>query len=79
MNDHQKELASKMLEAYSHMLAMRGCNDYPMEDTPENREIERLVIEWGRDPEAEPCTPGNLCLSDWAVAAMLAEQIKSKS
>lgn len=78
MTDAERQLAAKMLEAYSDMLSCGGCDDYPLEDTPENRVVEAAVIEWSDDPELTPCEPGHLCLTNWMVASMLASLLKAE-
>ena len=62
-----------MLSEYSEVLSSGGCDDMLLDDTSDNREIERLVIEWSGDPDLYKCAPNELCLTNWMVAETLAD------
>ncbi len=76
MSPERMAHAVGMLKSYSDRLARDGCNDYPMEDTEANRDLEFLVLQSCEG--MEPCPAGKLVLMNWMVADALAAELQQE-
>ena len=73
-------LIANLLELASDEFANHGCNDHPLPDTPENRELwDEMVKENGEDPEDYcPITgKGMIYFQDWWLMSFFADKLRA--
>lgn len=80
-------LAAELLEFASESFSNRVCNDYVIEDTPENREW-LIRCEMENNPNADRATAeedainpynGALMCQDWLLMTRLADALKQEA
>lgn len=69
-----------ILEQASDDLANNTCNDYFLDDTPENRRFMQDLLKWNGDDEMKlQVHKGQIATYDWLVMAYIAHLVESAS
>ena len=79
LNETERALAVRLLRLASDMYSNHGCNDLKLENTPENRALERAVWAVHEDPSCELVqdeSSPHLYLIDHEVMSYLADRIE---
>jgi hypothetical protein len=72
--------AAELLRTASEEFSNHGCNDYPLENTPENREFAKKVFKTscGEDLDV-PDDAKKIFLQDWIVMSYCARVLEAES
>jgi hypothetical protein len=77
MNPTMLKLASELLKMAADEFSNHGCNDFELDDTPENRElIINMQTEGGwDDPKEVRVHDGKIFTTDWGLMRYLAKKL----
>jgi hypothetical protein len=78
----QLSIAAKMFDLAAAAYSNNGCNDFELDNTPENLEFMRGMIAASDYPEDEPQISRDgtkIYMMDWAVMRYLVELLESEA
>ena len=80
MNKFHKVLAAKMLDMAADEFSNHGCNDFTLEDTPENRDfyVKMMKETCGEDVEVTP-SKGKIYAMDYSIMNYLAGMLEKEA
>ena len=68
MNETQRKITAEMLDIASDEFIRHGCNDFALDNTPENLQFIKDMIAQSDYPEDEPMIcDGEILTMDWIV------------
>jgi len=87
LNDNECKLLSSLLERFSNVLSNEGCNDYEIEDNPENREFlinagitgGGLTLEESRETVEKCAQNGKIITQDFMILGYFEQIFRNNS
>jgi hypothetical protein len=78
----EARIAAEMLELAADEFGNHGCNDFELDNTPENLAFVKRLIAAGDYPEDEPNLSGDgtkIYLMDWLIMGYCADVLKGET
>ncbi len=81
MTEQEQQLASSLLKQAADVFANHGCNDYKLDNTPENVDLLNRIEEWnvgyGKPEHVHVFDPTkkDLYTSDWLLMSYLSDRL----
>lgn len=80
MDKLHAKLAADLLESASEEFSNHGCNDYPLENTPENRAFyEKMMKECSGEEITVAPGKDKIYAQDWLIMSYLARLLKKEA
>lgn len=77
LSTQERKLAARLLHMAAGRFANHGCNDFPLPNTDENRDLmRRMDMEMYGEETAIPTDKEQLYFNDWQLMVFLAKRLE---
>lgn len=78
MTKNDRAVLDRLLQDLSDRYSNAGCNDFELEDTPDNRELVKTAESLCDAFDGFRLSRGKLCTVDWMVVAELRKRLEGE-